>query len=387
LERSVRWFSKWWAEYQLDPHTDFSDGSHAPHHSPSRLPTHVEQAIVNVRRRLEAAEFGLIGPPSVRQALEHLQLAPLPSVSAIARLLAKHGLSRPRGAASDDVYYPEWVAWAPNVIHATDIITRHLYGGEVVQNFHTIDHYSHAVHLSPSADKSSRSACTHLRENWGILGLPGLQQLDNEDAFSGGHTHPRVLGQVVRLCLFVGSDVLFNPEYEAKRNYWIEGFHSLWLQAFWSRRVFRNCARVVSRTPAFEHWYHHCYQPPSLQGHTPLQMREGFQPVRLTRLMQRLIPERLPITAGQINFMRKVDAAGNIRLLNESWRVGSRWINTYVCATIDTLQQALHIWHKPDANTPWQILKTRPFKLAEPVQPLLPIFHRKCARSLDYWPS
>jgi hypothetical protein len=387
LQRSLRWFSKWWAEYQCNPQMDFSERSRAPHRSATQLPEPIELAIVNVRLTLEAADCGLIGRQAIQHELAWLQVKPLPSLTAIQRVLAEHGLTHARGDSTDIAYYPELIAWAPNAIHASDIITRHLYGGEVVQNFHTFDHYSHAVHLSQYADKSSRTACGHLLENWATLGLPAVQQLDNENAFSGGHTHPRVIGRVVRSCLFVGTEVLFDPEYEPERNYWVEGFHSLWLQAFWSRQTFHDRAAVQAQVPNFAHWYHHRYHPPSLQGHTPAQMRHGFQPLQLSGATRRLIPEPLPITAGRIHFMRKVDGDGTIRLLNESWPIGPKWIGAYVCATVDTGQQSLSIWSKPDATAPWHHIKTRVFKLPQPVQPLLPIFRRKRARCLEHWPG
>ena len=97
------------------------------------------------------------------------------------------------------------MAWEVNAIHATDIITRHLCGGEEIENFHTIDLFSDAVHMTRQGDKTS-ATLPHLRKTWVKLGLPYLQQLDNEDAFCGGHTHARVIGQVVRCVCFAVSN-------------------------------------------------------------------------------------------------------------------------------------------------------------------------------------
>lgn len=392
LDRSPGWFSKWWAEYQHNPKTDFGDRSRTPHRSPTQTPAHVEQAVVTVRQILEAAEtqetrYGLIGHRAIRAELQRLGVKPLPSQATIQRILARQELTHRRGASTDSAYYPELVAWAPNAIQATDIITRHIRGGEVVQNFHTFDHDSHAVHLTPSADKTSGSALAHLKETWADLGLPVIHQLDNEQGFSGGHTHPRVIGRVVRLCLFVGVEVLFIPFYEAKRNYWVEGFHSLWLTAFWSRQEFRHVTHVRAQVPTFLQWYHTRYQPPSLQGQTPAQMRRGFQPVRLTKRLQQLIPDPLPITAGRLHFIRKVDMLGHIKLLNETWPVGQKWMGAYVWATVDTTEQTLTIWHQAEAEAPWRRIKTRRFKLQQVVQPLLPAFRRRPPRCRDRWPS
>jgi hypothetical protein len=55
LERSTSWFDKWWAEYRRHPHTDLTDRSRAPHTSPHATPKPVVQAVVDMRRTLEAA--------------------------------------------------------------------------------------------------------------------------------------------------------------------------------------------------------------------------------------------------------------------------------------------------------------------------------------------
>ena len=212
--------------------------------------------------------------------------------------------------------------------------------------------------------------------------------MDNEESFRGGHTHPRVIGRVVRLCLFCGIEVLFTPFYEAKRNYQVETFHSVWNGSFWSRHEFRNRAEVHAETPLFEKWYHTVYRPPALQGKTPAQMRRGIAVVRLTPELQRLIPSgRLPITAGRVHFRRKVQPTGEIQLLNETWLIGRSWSGEYIHATIDTAEQVLTFWHKRDAESDWRLIKTRQFRLKEAVQPLLPAFRRNRARCLEYLPG
>jgi transposase-like protein len=211
LSRSRRWFSKWWAEYRRKPGTDFADRSRAPYPSPQRLPQRVAQAVVSVRHVFAAAatpqtRYGLIGHRAMQGELARLKIHPLPSLPTIQRILATAGLTQPRGVASESAYSPWPVAWEVNAIHATDIITRHAHGGEEIDNFHTLDHYSHAVHLTQHADKTSGAACQHLVRTWERLGLPLVEQFDNDGAFCGGHTHPHVVGQVVRLCLWCGVE-------------------------------------------------------------------------------------------------------------------------------------------------------------------------------------
>jgi hypothetical protein len=373
--------------------TDFSDQSRAPQESPQSTPPAVIDAVISVRKVLEAGNtpetrYGFIGAPSIQTQLARMHITPVPSTATIQRILVAAELTHPLGAGSESAYYPWPIAWEVNAIHATDIITRHLRGGEQIENFHTIDLFSHAVHMTRQTDKTSATTCAHLRKTWAKLGLPHLQQFDNDDAFRGGHTHPRVIGHVVRLCLFCGIEPFFTPIYEAKRNYQIETFHSLWVEGFWSRFEFATRAQIDQEAPYFERWYHRVYQPPELEGRTPAQVRRGIPMVQLTPDLQRLIPaEPLPITAGRVHIMRKVDGAGEIKFLNETWPVGRRWVGEYVRATINTAQQTLTIWHQADVDADWRLIKTRQFRLTESVHEVLPAFRRKCPRCRDCWPG
>ena len=393
LKRSPSWFSKWWRQYRRNPHSDLADQSRAPHTSPQQLPPEVVQAVVNMRRTLEAAQtrdtrYGLIGHRAIQGRLIELKVQPLPSLGSIQRILQQQGLTHPLGAGQASAYYPWPVAWGVNAIQATDIITRYVRGGEAIENFHTIDHYSHAVYLSQYADQTSATTRAHLLKSWAFLGLPSVHQFDNEGAFCGGHTHPRVIGQVVRLCLFCGIEPFFTPVYEARRNYQIETFHGVWVIGFWSRGEFRNLAHVQTEAPTFQHWCYYHYRPPALDGQTPAQVRRGQPLRRLTADLRCLIPTgRLPITAGRIHLLRKVNSAGYIDLLNERWQVGHRWVGEYVRATINTSQQRLTFWHQADERADWRLLKTRVFRLKEPVHELLPAFRQNCARCREHWPD
>lgn len=393
LRHSPRWLHKWWSRFQVHPDTDFADHPRVPLTCPTRLTAEVEQAIRSIRHVLEAGQtpatrYGLIGARAIQGQLERLGLKPKPSTATIQRVLARHGLTHPLGANHDAAYYPWPVAWQTNAIFATDIITKHLRGGTPIENFHTIDLYSHAVCLTQHLDKSSLTARAHLLRSWAQLGRPPLQQFDNESTFSGGPTHRRVLGQVVRLCLYCQVEPFFVPVYEAKRNHQVETFHSLWVAGFWSRKEFGSLAEVHREAPLFLRWYRSEYRPPALQGRTVAQVRRGFYPPVLTSPLPRLIPGgRLPLCGGRIHIMRKVDAQGAVKFCNETWVVGKRWMGEYVRATIDTARQQVSFWHQPAEGTAWRCLKTRLFRVHETVHDVVPALRRKSERCLDCLPS
>lgn len=391
LGRSTRWFNKWWSEFQHDPHTDFADRSRTPSTISSKTPPEIERLIIELRHRFESSNHGLIGARTIQGSMSELKVKPLPSLPTIQRILAHNSLTHPLGAATETAYYPWLAVWERNAVQATDIITRHIRGGEEIQNFHTLDLFTHAACLSQHPEKSSATTCAHLLRAWGRLGLPSIHQFDNEGAFCGGHTHRGVIGRVVRLCLWCGVEAFFIPIREPKRNHQIETFHSLWSQAFWVRQTFTDIEDVRQCSPVFAHWYHHHYRPPSLNGQTPAQMCYGNSVPKLTPDLRRLIPdfniERLPVTAGRFHIMRKVNAAGYVELLNEQWLVGTRWIGEYVRATINTAQQTLTISHKASDEAAWKVIKTRVFRIKESVHDLQLQFRRNRARCHDYLPG
>src|SRR5689334_6612747 len=92
LERSARWFDKWWAEFRSDPHTDFADRSRAPLTDSSITTPELERLIVELRRAFESADHGLIGARAIWGRLIELKVKPLPSEATIQRILARNGL-------------------------------------------------------------------------------------------------------------------------------------------------------------------------------------------------------------------------------------------------------------------------------------------------------
>lgn len=389
LQRSERWLDKWWAEFKGNPHSELADHSRARLNSSSIVTSELEEVVVGLRKRFEEAKYGLIGARAIWGKLLAMKVSPLPSESTIQRILARHGLTHPLGAGSEAAYYPWLVAWQSNAIMATDIISRHLRGGLGIQNFHTMDWFSHAAYLSQDLDKTTATACRHVLGSWERLGLPWIHQFDNEASFCGGHSHPQVIGQLVRLCLFCGVEAIFTPVYEPKRNYQIESFHGLWCKACWNRQSFTDLAHVRTEVPKFDNWYHHDYRPPKLAGKTPAQMLQGPELLKLTPHLRHQLPpldKKLPLTKGRFHIMRKVDTLGRVRLLNKSWQVGTDWVGKYICATINTANQSITLFHKSSDLAPWLAIQHYPFAISEPLHELLPDFTRLTARCADCLP-
>ncbi len=371
FKQSIRWVYKWIEYHTHHPWTRFRSASRAPQHHPNQTLEVVERRILRLRRQLvrhqpRGLRFLGIGARTIQHEYRR-RYGGAPSLSTIQRILDRHHLvEHPRPARSR--YRPHPAAEAPNAVQATDIITRWIYGGSVVQTFNTVDIYSNDVYSTTHAEKSGAEACQHLLATWKTLGIPALAQFDNEAAFSGGR-YAQSISPVVRLCLYFGIPVLFTPLGEASYNWPVEIFNDLWAQRFWNRHRFSRRGDVPRAQQTFLHWYRTDYIAPR-QSDTPAHLRQGYPIQRLPDHWAEQVPDLLPICAGLIHAVRRIDEAGYTRFLNVPIRVGKRYTGRYVWLTLETAAQRLVVWYQPRADVEWRQLKELIFWLKEPVQPV-----------------
>ena len=376
VSRSRTWLSKWRKRYARQGSAGLRSQSRRPHHTPSRVPARVRRLVERVRRQLVKRKVGLVGAPSIQHELRtHRLLRKIPSVATIKRILRAAKLSQ-RRKPPRAVYYPLPTATATYVLHAMDWTERYLTGGAKVYAFHTLDLQTRACAQTISTDKSYATVRAHALKTWKTLGIPDGLQMDNDGAFCGGYKAPRIFGQFVRLCLYLGIEPIFIPFGEPERNGEVERVNGLWSAAFWKRRRFRSVAQVVRASPEFEAWYAQHYAPPKLEGRTPAQAQRQAQRRRLTARPIRALPKTLPITEGRLHFLRLVSAEGTIVILNETWHVHKRLAGQYVWATLWTHRQRLEIYQRRSLQAKARLLKTYRYAMPEPVVLLRPEFKR-----------
>ncbi len=301
LKQSTSWVYKWIRHQAQHLWTRFRSPSRAPHHRPTQTPPQVERRIVRLRKQLvrhkpRRLRFAGIGAHAIQREYRKRD-GPAPSLSTIHRILKRHHLVTPAQRRRNR-YRPHPAAEFPNAVQTTDIITRWIHGGIVVQTFNTIDIYSNDVVCTTHADKTAAEACQHLLHTWKTLGIPDWAQFDNEAAFGGGR-HARSISQVVRLCLYFGVPVLFTPLGESSYNWPVEIFNGLWAKRFWNRHQFSRRRDVPRAQHAFVNWYRTQYIAPR-QSDTPARLRQGHPIGRLPEAWAESLPDRLPICAGLI---------------------------------------------------------------------------------------
>jgi hypothetical protein len=84
----------------------------------------------------------------------------------------------------------------------------------------------------------------------------------------------------------------------------------------------------------------------------------------------------LPITSGQVHFVRRVSADGTIHMLGETWKVSRRLAHQYVWATVMTKCQRMEVYHQRSKRATIRLVKTFDYRLPEKVFLLRPEFKR-----------
>ncbi len=257
----------------------------------------------------------------------------------------------------------------------------YLPGGSCVSCFNAIDVVSKYPVGAQYLSKRSEDAAGFLVQVWQQLGVPDYTQVDNESCFSGGFTHPAVLGRVLRLGLYIGTELVFSPIRHPESNGFVERFHQDYNQNVWHTFELLNLVSVQQHSAPFFEMYRQRRHHSALQGVSPTELHERGSGRKLPRTFA--VPERLPLTEGRVHFLRAVSAESPISLLNLDWPVPKSQPAQGVWATLNftTKGARLRIYDAaPDAPKRF-CWAEYPFVLKEAVLPLQAKFQRSVAES------
>jgi Integrase core domain len=240
-------------------------------------------------------------------------------------------------------------------------------GGQNVACFNAIDVVSRYPTGWQSCTKRAKEAAEFLIQVWQEVGIPAYTQVDNESCFSGGFTHPYVLGQVVRLALAVGTELVFSPFYHPESNGTVERFHQDYGRNTWAKTSFTAVDMIRQFSQRFFQNYRHSRHHSALKGRSPAQLHLA-QPFR--KLAPNFeIPDPLPLTTGRVHFIRRVDTHHQIKVLNVAWDVPQAQPNQGVWATLElTPKQTRLLVYDTAPDAPLRKrLTSYPFPLKEKV--------------------
>ncbi len=190
---------------------DWSDQSHAPRQQGRQTKGGLQRRILALRLELGQGDLGFVGAQAIHDALlAERPKGQRPSLRTIGRILKAHGaldaVRRVRRLSPPAGWYLPDVAAATAELDAFDVIEDlPLEAGPRLDVLTTRALWGSVRGAWVSAAMRARWLCERLETHWRKHGCPAYAQFDNDSRFQGTHTHPDVLGQVIRLCLSLGG--------------------------------------------------------------------------------------------------------------------------------------------------------------------------------------
>jgi putative transposase len=370
LNRSKAWFFKWLKRYQEFGEPGLKDQSRRPRNSPNKTKPDMEQRIVNIRKTLAARStletfYAPIGADSISWELNKLGIEAdkMPSIATINRILKRNGLIKKsvKTQRKSVIPYPSPVVEKPNDVHQLDPVgPRYIKGNNGVERFfsiHLVDCFSKMVVIRQYEDTQNQTLINFLtKEAWPNLGLPKVLQVDNMLSIKGSNRYPRSPGNVIRLCLLFGIEILFIPINEPQRNGVVESLNNTFNKIFYQRQQFTDLVHLKNESAVFERFY--CHKRPHSKlnvakhgSKIPYQvhMNKDFRAfssnftLKDFRVKGKL---KIPLAEGKISFIRWINKNCQLDIFSEKFPVPEGLKYSYVKATILTKEQCLQIWHE-----------------------------------------
>ena len=317
---------------------DWSNQSNAPRAHGRQTKTSVQRRVLALRRELRQSDLGFVGAQAIQDALRtECPHRRLPSLRTIGRILKRHGaldaVRRVRRSAPPAGWYLPEVAAGTAELDAFDVIEDlPLEGGPRLDVLTTRALWGSVCGAWISAAMRARWLCERLETHWRAHGCPAYAQFDNDSRFQGTHTHPDVLGQVIRFCLSLGVTPVFAPAREHGPQNLNESFNHLWQQKVWHRFHHVSALAFQARSDRFVAAY---------------QRRRAAREDRAPR--RRAFPKRWTLDLhqrprGMVIYLRRTDEFGAIRVLGHRLEVDAQWVHRLVRAEVDLEAQQIRCY-------------------------------------------
>jgi hypothetical protein len=317
---------------------DWSNQSNAPRAHGRQTKTSVQRRVLALRRELRQSDLGFVGAQAIQDALRtECPHRRLPSLRTIGRILKRHealdAVRRVRRSAPPAGWYLPEVAAGTTELDAFDVIEDlPLEGGPRLDVLTTRALWGSVCGAWISAAMRARWLCERLETHWRAHGCPAYAQFDNDSRFQGTHTHPDVLGQVIRFCLSLGVTPVFAPAREHGPQNLNESFNHLWQQKVWHRFHHASALAFQARSDRFVAAYQR--RRAAREDHAP--GRRPFPKRWTLDLHQR--------PRGMVIYLRRTDEFGAIRVLGHRLEVDAQWVHRLVRAEVDLEAQQIRCY-------------------------------------------
>ena len=350
VDRSKKWFTKWLNRYQTGQtewYKDLPRGAGVIH---NKTKERTELVIINVRKSLmngseDSTRYSFMGPEAIIFRMKELGYEPseIPSLSTIKRIVKRNKLrvnkkeryKRVPSKGRYTILKPKCI----DEMHQMDFVgPRYIKSFGPINSLHLKDVVGRQVAGNQYVGKSMNNVMKFLLDYWKSHPIPQYLQTDNGMSFAGDYTHPRSISRFVRLCLYVGIEVVFIAPAKPWMNGTIEEFNKGFARLFWRQETFTDLQDIQAKSVIF-----YTNQNKFNNWKVKEKALKSITPKRMLRREFEINLNEMPVVAGKIHFIRIVDSNGDVIVLNERFHVGEEYIGEYVWATIDTREKSLVI--------------------------------------------
>ena len=329
-----------------------------------------------VKRDTPQTRYAFHGAVAIHQRLDEMGYEDKPHLATIQRVLQRNHLIEHKERIIDPtkpkIYYPDIRARHPGDIHELDLVTpRYITGHGRITSVNRVDLYTSQANLNQYISKGADSVIEFIVDDWKTLAKPNYLKLDNEATFRGSLIHARTFGKLTRFCLNFKVQIVFIPFNEPWRNPYIESFNSRFNERLWLFQRFTDLQHLKKESNQFrdQHNHYQLYR----KEHFSQQNPPGYTITRFPENFGFDLSTELPITEGQLHFIRWVDEKGYVNILNESFYVKKDLCCEYIWLTIDTKEQSLTMYYQANEKAPREVIKTLEYKLRESVKERIPV--------------
>jgi putative transposase len=348
INKSKKWFNKWLKRYQTGQKNWYKDLPRKHELVHNKTDKKIELVVIKIRKSLmdgsdESSRYSFLGAEAIKFKLEELGYNPgeIPSLSTIKRIIKRNKLrvntkeryKRVRSKGRHTILKPTRI----DEMHQLDFVgPRYIKGFRNINSLHLKDVVGRQVAGNQYIEKSMDNVLLFLLDYWKSHPIPRYLQVDNGMSFVGDYKHKRSFSRFVRLCLYVGIEVIFIVPAKPWMNGTVEQFNKEFNRLFWRRETFTDLSDIQAKFKVFTESQNKFY--------TSKLRDENLKIIAIRRMLRQDLDidlNNIPLVAGKVHFIRMADCKGDIIVLNEHFHVGGEYIGDFIWQTVDTKEQVL----------------------------------------------
>ena len=279
--------------------------SRRPHHSPTRTPPEVEQAVLAMR------DESHWGGRKISHVLRRDVDPAMPPRSTVNKILKRNGRITVEASEAAKAHI-RFERAEPNDLSQMDFMGEFETGQGPCHALTMLDDHSrYALCLKACRDQRTETVIEHLTEAFATYGLPYQVTMDNGSPWGeGSGVLTKVTAWMIRVGVRISHSRPYHPQTQGKD----ERFHQTLQRELTNHTYFRTLVKVQEAFDRFRDRYN------LVRPHEALNMAV---PASRYRISARSLPAVLPaIEYPTTDMVRKVDQVGRIGFKNRSVRVG-----------------------------------------------------------------